>query len=715
MLILSFVLLIATATLAYPQDTVNYNDLYKFPFSIGFEYQNLSPFGDYGTDFNMFYDLSLLLRAPLSFLPVLQPLLQVGMIRFMTPDRDDQRKWQHTHWYGTLGIGYFNRFSKNFEIGVEIAGGMSEAIFPNLDPNEVRGSPNVLASVGARISLNPSYNISIDINPSLKYFHSLTPLDRFNGFVLGIGFSGSYRFGEDPDAPQAIIRSIKLAEVEFPPLFAAMQSYYTKNPFSKVTITNIESYDVVDVEVSFFQAGFMDTPTKVASIPMLPAGESRDIDIYATFNQEIFKTEGITPLTGEIIVDYVSRRKAANQTFSVSYDLHDKTALTWDDDRKVGAFITSADSALRNYSSFIRQAAKDYVVPGFSETLQIGMQVFYALKEIGLLYQVDPTSPFTTVQENPLIVDSISLPRDTLKRLTGDCDDLTVLYSALLETMGIETAFITLPGHIYTAFNTKVPSKSYKEVHPDKNMILNIEGELWVPVEITMIGTSSFLEAWRKGVEEFRALESSPDLRAINFTAKSQEIYRPVGLRETDLGLQYGSKKRIVEEFTEGMEKLVDLVIDNYTEMAKERGKKQDYNKLGIICARYGRYAQAQRAFNTALSMDRNYLNPKINLGNVFYMKEEYQNALRSYHAAEETLVAAAKESSSTYLKVLVNISRCYYVLENYDRASEYFEKAATLNSAMVERFSYLGSGEGSGRAADIGSSTTVLFADEEE
>ncbi len=195
-------------------------------------------------------------------------------------------------------------------------------------------------------------------------------------------------------------------------------------------------------------------------------GESREIDITASYNQEIFTTEGITPLTGEIIADYISRNKAANQRFSVSYDLHDKTALSWDDDRKVAAFITPADSALT---------------------------------EIGVLYQVDPTSPFTAAQSNPLIVDSISLPRDTLKRATGDCDDLTVLYTSILETVGIETAFITVPGHIYAAFNTRVPSRSYKSVHPDRNMTLNINGELWIPVEITMIGNDDFLSAWRKG------------------------------------------------------------------------------------------------------------------------------------------------------------------------------------------------------------------------
>jgi transglutaminase-like putative cysteine protease len=31
----------------------------------------------------------------------------------------------------------------------------------------------------------------------------------------------------------------------------------------------------------------------------------------------------------------------------------------------------------------------------------------------------------------------------------GDCDDLSILYCSLLEAIGIRTAFVTIPGHIF--------------------------------------------------------------------------------------------------------------------------------------------------------------------------------------------------------------------------------------------------------------------------
>ena len=700
------------------QETANFNEFYKFPVSIGADYIGLSPFNDYGFDVTL-TELSGNVRVPLPSMPQLQPMLQIGVIQFTDLNRDDPEKWDHTHYFGTLGALWSNRFSKTFELGGEAALGLTQAVFPNIDPDGVsRGSLNILGSAGLRASLNPSYNFSLDIHPSLKYMKyigSAETFGLFDGFSFGIGFSGHYRFGTDPDAPQAIIRSIKFEVERLPSIFAAMQSYYVTNPIGKVSITNTEDFSIFDVDVSFFQAGYMDNPTKAITIAEMEAGETVEVDLFASFNDAVFSKNGVTPLTGEVKVDYLWRNRPVDQVASVSYDLHDKTALTWDDDRKVGAFITYADSALRNYASAIRQYTKDDIVPSFSDSLQAAMQIYYGLAELGIIYQIDPTSPFDAAQDNPQIVDSISIPRDTLTRLTGDCDDLTAVYTALLETLGIETAFITVPGHIYAAFNTGVASKDFRKVHNDKSMTLSIDGSLWVPVEITLMGTDDFLSAWRIGIMEFAAVADTPDLRHLIKTREAQEIFRPVGLQETDLGLQYGSKSEIVKNFKRDMDKLIDNVIEDYKETASSSMRKRDFNKLGIIAAQFGRTSVAEDAFNSALSLDRNYLNPKINLGNLFYMQEEYQDALRNFLGAERTMAEAGKQGSAVYPKILLNIARTYYELENYDRVAEYYNRVNEFDPGLTAKYTYLHSGDAGSRASDAGSFSEILFIEEEE
>ncbi|MBI9103014.1 MAG: hypothetical protein JEY99_11405 [Spirochaetales bacterium] len=707
---------------------INLNNKYRYPISFGFEFKNMSAVNGLegiglGTDFKGEYsltDISLLTRLPLQRASFLQPMVQLGLITtnyIGTPVAEDEgpnpAQFDNTQLYGLLGMDFSNKVSKEFEIGGRIALGAGMGLYPEL-ADETVAQYNLLATVGAKAGLNLSYNLNIEFQPTLMYsFPVLPDENRFQGLTFGLGISGSYRTGIDPDAPQAKVRSIRFEEPQIRSLFAAMQSYYIDHPVGTVKIVNTEKFAINNVEVSFFQAGYMDSATQSATITEIGAGEEVEVDILALLNENVFATEGITPLTGEIQVSYNSQGRIGNQSQPVTYDLHDKEAMTWDDDRKVAAFITPSDAALRNYVSYIRQTCRDVTRAGYSDKIQVAMQIFYALDELGILYQLDPTSPFDAAQENPLIVDAVSLPRNTLIRGTGDCDDLTVLFTAMIEAAGMESAFITIPGHIYAAFNTGVSARDYQMIHPDKAMTIPIEGELWIPVEITMIGSEDFSTAWRVGIEEFASV-ANPDDRTIHFSREAQELFRPVGLKEQDLGLQYGDKSRIVNAFSDDIDAVVDSVIDEFNTAAKEKGNKGSYNKLGIVCAQFGEYSLAEKAFNNALSLDRNYTSPKINLGNVYYMKGEFQNALRLLHGVEQAMNESGKNTSSSYSAVLLNLSRCYYEIENYDKSADYSERLASIDPELAAQYSYLASSDGSTRASEVSGFRNVQFSDED-
>lgn len=705
---------------AFGQDEqVNLNTYYRFPLSLGIEYQSYSPFAQYGSSYNIF-EIAGNVRWPIPPIPILQLNAKGGMISFDSQDLDNPLKWDHTHWFGGLGIVLSHRFSKNFEVGAEITGAITQSIFNDLSPETGPvGTRNIIGEAGLRIGINPSYNFNIDVHPSVKYLHSFGAMTQYNGFILAVGFSGNFRLGKDPDSPQAIIRSIRFDTVEMPPLFAAMQSYYVKNPAGSVTFTNSDKTPINDVNVSFFQKGYMDSPTLAAAIDEIEAGKQITVELPVSFNGEVFTTEGVTPLTGEVIITYTSSGRAAEQRQSVTYDLHDKTALTWDDDRKVSAFITPADSALRNYTSFIRQTCKDETVPGFSKNLQTAMQIYNALGVIGCLYQVDPQAPFTEMQENPVYVDSISLPRDTLKRITGDCDDLTVLYSSLLETVGIQSGFITVPGHIYSVFNTGIASRDYEQVHSDRDMTIDINGELWVPVEITMIGRDGFLAAWRKGIEEYRIFDQEPRKRGFYITAEAQKEYRPVGLKETDLGLQYGSSEKIVTSFKQDINVLIDQTLSPVKEAVADSGDAKSYNKLGIIQAQYKRYGDATDAFKKALEINRGYLGAKVNLANIEYINGNYEDAVREFLDVLNDLEQTGRDDSRSALKILLNTSRSFYALQDFENAKKYYSMAEKIDKDTVDDYSYLASvsdsGDGTIRAAEAIEETIFFIEDEEE
>src|SRR4030042_6033010 len=142
------------------EQKIDFNDRYPFPLSIGVEYQTLPPRRTYNGDYTIF-EISADVRYPLPRWPVLQGFLRGGMLRFDSTDPLFPEKWDHSHWFGAVGLGYSNRFVKNFELGAELAAGFSAAVFPNVVDTGAVGSPNLILRAGGQISLDPSYRLSM--------------------------------------------------------------------------------------------------------------------------------------------------------------------------------------------------------------------------------------------------------------------------------------------------------------------------------------------------------------------------------------------------------------------------------------------------------------------------------------------------------------------------------------------------------------------------
>jgi Tfp pilus assembly protein PilF len=407
--------------------------------------------------------------------------------------------------------------------------------------------------------------------------------------------------------------------------------------------------------------------------------------------------------------------RPVEQRVSVTYDLHDRNALTWDDDRKVGAFITPSDSAIRNYASYIRTGLRDVTNEFLPEALQFAMQTYNALDQQGLLYQVDPASPFTQAQENPLLVDSISLPRETLQRITGDCDDITVLFNTILETAGYETGFVTIPGHIYSAINTGVSADRYDIVHPDRTRTLILDGEVWVLVEITLIGSQPFMDAWNTGMRQWRAYDSEPDRRGMYRTRAAQTTFRPVGLVETDLGLQYAEITSVEQAFTRDFERLSNALLLPYSERAREENSERSWNRYGVRAAMIERYDVARDAFSRAAQRSRSGIDPLINRGSVEYLTEQYSESFATFREALQLVDAQRRVRPSTRTTVLINLAKTAYQLEDYSNAETYFDRAVEIDPERAEEYSFIAAASVEGtRASDRSTGPPILFAESE-
>lgn len=115
------------------------------------------------------------------------------------------------------------------------------------------------------------------------------------------------------------------------------------------------------------------------------------------------------------------------------------------------------------------------------------------------------------ISDRRATVDKVQFPQETIKLGGGDCDDLSVCLSALLESQGIETAFIDYKpnggvGHVTIMFNTKLsPAESSLVTINEKKYYIRKsfsgKDEVWIPIEVTKL--TNFQEAWNTASTEF--------------------------------------------------------------------------------------------------------------------------------------------------------------------------------------------------------------------
>ncbi len=115
------------------------------------------------------------------------------------------------------------------------------------------------------------------------------------------------------------------------------------------------------------------------------------------------------------------------------------------------------------------------------------------------------------VSDRRATVDYVQFPNETIDLQGGDCDDLSVCFSSLLESIGIQTAFIDYKptdgiGHVTLLINTNlIPKQSRLITINDRKFFVrkNVMGkdEIWIPIEVTSL--TNFKDAWNIGATKF--------------------------------------------------------------------------------------------------------------------------------------------------------------------------------------------------------------------
>jgi hypothetical protein len=311
-------------------------------------------------------------------------------------------------------------------------------------------------------------------------------------------------------------------------VFPVSWAWYENNPIAMVKFTNEEPNAITDVSLTFFMESFMSQPWTFAALSRVEAGESVELPVTALFNEILINLTENTNTAGTIQIQYRSLGAKKESAATVLMPIFHRNAFSWEDDRRAAAFVSPRDSSVRIFSRYVASAVQAQELSGASsavpKNVRYAAAMFEALRLYGISYVVVPATSYKNLSANEAALDNVSYPYQALYYRGGDCTYLSILYCSLLEALDIQTAFITVPGHLYLAF--EIGDSNWQKANKD---IIEIDGDdgmrrRWLPVEITIPG-EGFTRAWRTGAGEWRRYGKDAALYPIR---EAWALYPPV-------------------------------------------------------------------------------------------------------------------------------------------------------------------------------------------
>jgi DNA-binding beta-propeller fold protein YncE/transglutaminase-like putative cysteine protease len=500
---------------------------------------------------------------------------------------------------------------------------------------------------------------------------SLTPNTDYTFYVSTLSVDGI-------ESPKLQVNAATLAHNRAPleletmslgDIFSNSYKLYERDGLGQLRLTNNTATPMENIKVTFTIKNFMDFPTET-TVALLAPGESLEIPLKAVFNNNILTVTEDTPVQTELVATYFENGEEKTYTKNQAINVYEKHRLMWSEHGRFAAFVTPKDPVVLDYA---RGVATQF--PDTRDPMQWAAAIYAALGLSGVTYIQDPSNPYQVTSGATDYVDFIQYPRETLERKSGDCDDLVALYSSALESMGITTRVVEVPGHMLMMLSTGISAEN--DGYTMDNMYVIHDEVLWIPVEVTLIG-KSFTKAWEVGSETFYRWKGK-ELNILN-VHEAWGTYKPASLPATTWKAKSVSRKAIEKRFPDQHETLLRIVsrtrMRRYLQaLEKNPDDAQALTQAAIISAKAGDLDAAAKFLQQVLNANPNNAVALNNRGNLRFMQSKYQDAVNDYQGA------AKSDPSDAH--IWVNLAKTYKALKNRKKARAAFKQAQKIDPSI--------------------------------
>lgn len=420
----------------------------------------------------------------------------------------------------------------------------------------------------------------------------------------------------------------------------------------------------------------MDAPKDCFLVERLDPGSSVQVPLFALFNDSILGITEATKVSGQVIVECGGIEESRSTTVLVN----DRSALTWSDDRMAAAFVSSKDPWVLDLTGNIMASVMSERNPELAGNFQTAMAIHEGLKAYGISYMLSPNRPFAQDVVDTAAVDSLKFPRQTLGFRAGDCADLSVLYASCFEAAGIETAFVTVPAHIFMAADLGLTPSQAAARGMNLNDFIVRGDKVWIPIETTM-RRAGFGDAWRKASAQWRDA-SEADLAAVYPIHEAWALYSPVGLPADGSTIVLPPSADVIRSFKTELTAAVNAELAARLALlgpAPARGPSfaRGTNARGVLYAKYGLYQEALRLFGE--SAQAGSVSALVNLGNISMLQSDAEAAYGYYRQAAKELPRNAR--------LQANLAKAAASLGKSDESAAALDELRKLDPELADQY----------------------------
>jgi len=501
---------------------------------------------------------------------------------------------------------------------------------------------------------------------------------------------------------------VEMDIVKMSDVYPVFYKYYDDHPIGSISISNWEKSPIQNVKVSLYAKDYMNDPKVVNGPDQIESGKDATVDLYGLFKKDVLDNTEDTKVSANVTIAYTLNGKPVTASSVQTLNVLKRNSLTWDDDRKAAAFVSPNDPTAAKFAKNVASIVNGKGNTAVEQEIRLAAAIHDALTLYGLTYT---SSPVATLNSDNKTVDSIQFPQQTLDYRSGKCSDFSALYSSMFEAVGLETAFITIPGHIYMAVALSISPDDARAAFAHLDDLIIKDNKVWLPIEITL-REGGFVKAWQLGAKEWR--ENLAKNQAVLYPVRDAwKVYAPVGYSTSASEIKLPDDAKIVKTFSDDLtafvqgemgdqEKILQATLAKATTQA---AKSKAQNSLAVLHSRFGMYDQSLKEFQAILLKDE-YLPALLNVGNIYFMQASYDKALVFYNRA-------AKKSPMN-ATVLLCLARANHALENYSIAKKAYADLQTVNPGLAQQYAYLDlRGDEATRAADASGLTgTVVWSE---